>query len=109
MKQFQFKKSLGQNFLNDKNVIHKIVESAGIDKDTLVIEIGPGGGAITELMVPLAGNALLYEADDRLEGHLKDLLKNETNYEIVIGDFLKANVVEDVLKYSYDKLVGENK
>ena len=104
MKQFQFKKSLGQNFLNDKNVIHKIVESAGIDKDTLVIEIGPGGGAITELMVPLAGNALLYEADDRLEGHLKDLLKNETNYEIVIGDFLKANVVEDVLKYSYDKL-----
>lgn len=104
MKQFQFKKSLGQNFLNDKNVIHKIVESANIDKDTFVIEIGPGGGAITELMVPKAGNVLLYEADSRLESHLRGLLKNESNYQIVIGDFLKANVKEDIAKYSYDKL-----
>ena len=104
MKQFQFKKSLGQNFLNDKNVINKIVESADIDKDTLVIEIGPGGGAITELMVPKAGNAILYEADDRLEEHLNELLKGNDNYEIVIGDFLKANVLEDLKKYNYDKL-----
>lgn len=104
MKQFQFKKSLGQNFLNDKNVIHKIVESAEIDKDTLVIEIGPGGGAITELMVPKAGQALLYEADSRLEGHLNQLLKGNANYSIIIGDFLKANVKEDLKKFSYDKL-----
>ena len=104
MKQFQFKKSLGQNFLNDKNVINKIVESADIDKDTLVIEIGPGGGAITELMVPKAKNAILYEADDRLEEHLNGLLKGNDNYEIVIGDFLKANVLEDLKKYNYDKL-----
>ena len=41
--QFNFKKSLGQNFLTDRNVIHKIVDSASIDKDTLVIEVGPGG------------------------------------------------------------------
>jgi 16S rRNA (adenine1518-N6/adenine1519-N6)-dimethyltransferase len=41
---FVFRKSLGQNFLKDKNVIQNIVDSANIDKDTLVIEIGPGGG-----------------------------------------------------------------
>lgn len=104
MKDFQFKKSLGQNFLNDKNVINKIVESADIDKDTLVIEIGPGGGAITELMVPRAKNSILYEADGRLEEHLKDLLKDNDNYEIVIGDFLKANVLEDLKRYNYSKL-----
>ena len=100
MKDFQFKKSLGQNFLNDKNVINKIVESADIDKDTLVIEIGPGGGAITELMVPKAGRAILYEADGRLEGHLKKLLSSNDNYEIVIGDFLKADLVRDLARYS---------
>ena len=103
-KNFQFKKSLGQNFLQDKNIIHKIVESAHIDKDTLVIEIGPGGGAITELIVPLAGNALLYEADQRLEKPLNDLLKDFSNYQIIFGDFLKANVHEDIHNYSYQKL-----
>ena len=104
MKQFQFKKSLGQNFLNDKNVIHKIVESAEIDKETLVIEVGPGGGALTELMVPKASNALLYEADNRLEGHLNDLLSGNDNYEIVIGDFLKADLKKDLAKYDYKKM-----
>lgn len=104
MEQFQFKKSLGQNFLNDKNVIHKIVESANIDRDTLVIEVGPGGGALTKLMVPLAGYALLYEADVRLESYLRDLLKNESNYKIIIGDFLKANISNDISKFSYGKV-----
>ena len=102
--EFQFKKSLGQNFLNDKNVINKIVDSADIDKGTMVIEIGPGGGAITKLMVPKAGHALLYEADSRLEEHLNELLSNNDNYDIVIGDFLEANLKIDLSKYSYDKL-----
>ena len=104
MKDFQLKKSLGQNFLNDKNVINKIVESADIDKDTLVIEIGPGGGAITELMVPKAGRAMLYEADSRLEEHLNNLLSSNDNYEIVIGDFLKADLVRDLARYSGMKI-----
>lgn len=104
MNDFQFKKSLGQNFLNDKNVINKIVDSADIDKDTLVIEIGPGGGAITELMVPKAGRAILYEADSRLEEHLNILLSSNDNYEIVIGDFLKADLVRDLAGYSGMKI-----
>ena len=99
---FFFKKSLGQNFLNDKNIIQKIVDSANINKNTLVIEIGPGGGALTELLVPLSGYTLLYEADGRLEEHLNNLLKNYNNYSIRIGDFLETNLQEDLKKYSYE-------
>lgn len=101
---FKFKKSLGQNFLHDQNVIHKIVDSANIDNDTLVIEVGPGGGALTKLMVPLAKNALLYEADSRLEDNLNRILSGNNNYRIIIGDFLKADVVKDLSNYSYSKL-----
>lgn len=104
MEKFKFKKSLGQNFLRDDNIIHKIVESAVIDDDTLVIEIGPGGGALTKLMVPLCGQILLYEADRRLESSLQDLLKDYSNYNIFIGDFLQANLNEDLEGYSYSKL-----
>lgn len=104
MEQFQFKKSLGQNFLNDNNVIHKIVDSADIDCNTLVIEIGPGGGALTKLIVPKALNTLLYEADRRLEDHLTNLLNDYSNYEIIFGNFLDANIFQDISKYSYSKL-----
>lgn len=104
MEKFNFKKSLGQNFLRDSNVIHRIVGSAMIDKDTLVIEIGPGGGAITGEIVPLCGYALLYEADSRLEGNLNELLKGNDNYSIIIGDFLKCDLKRDLAGYSYKKV-----
>ncbi len=104
MDNFNFKKSLGQNFLIDKNVIHNIVDSASIDKDTLLIEIGPGGGAITSFMVPKCGYALLYEADGRLEGYLNDKLKNNDNYSIFIGDFLESNIKKDISIYNYKKI-----
>ena len=49
---FKHKKSLGQNFLKDKNIVNKIVDSALIDKDTLVIEIGPGEGVMSKFIIP---------------------------------------------------------
>ena len=58
MEEFKYKKSLGQNFLRDNNIIEKIIDSAEIDKDTLVIEIGPGRGALSTL---IASKALQYE------------------------------------------------
>jgi 16S rRNA A1518/A1519 N6-dimethyltransferase RsmA/KsgA/DIM1 with predicted DNA glycosylase/AP lyase activity len=64
---FDFKKSLGQNFLHDENIIDKIVKSADIDKDTLVIEIGPGAGALSKKTIPLSGYTILYEIDTRLK------------------------------------------
>ena len=103
MDKFYFKKSLGQNFLKDRNVIHKIVDSAKIDKNTLVMEVGPGGGALTGDIVPLCGYALLYEADGRLEGHLKKLLSCYDNYSLVFGDFLDVDLKSEISGYEFDK------
>ena len=95
-------KKYGQNFLIDDHILKTIASSLG-ERNEYVIEVGPGGGALTELMVPKSGHALLYEADGRLESHLKELLKDNNNYDIVIGDFLKANLSEDLNRYSFDK------
>ena len=99
-----FKKSLGQNFLQDMNVIHKIVDSAEIDKETLVVEIGPGGGAISKLLVPLSGFSLLYEIDSSLKDRLNKLLENFDNKEIIIDDFLKRDIKNEISKYNYEKM-----
>ena len=101
---FSFKKSLGQNFLIDKNIIHNIVDKADIDKNTLVIEIGPGGGALTKEIVPLCGKAILYEADVRLETFLKDLLCEYDNFSLIFGDFLKADLKVDLQDNIYDRV-----
>ncbi len=104
MKDFEFKKSLGQNFIKDDNIIDKIVKSAMIDKDTLIIEIGPGAGSLSKKIVPLSGNTILYEIDTRLEDILHEVLKDNNNYEIIFGDFLEKNVMEDIKKYDYKKI-----
>ena len=49
---FEFKKSLGQNFINDENIINKIVKFSGVDKDTLVNEIGPASGELSKKIIP---------------------------------------------------------
>ena len=89
---FDFKKSLGQNFLNDDNIIDKIVCSSDIDKDTLVIEIGPGAGALSKKTIPLSGYTILYEIDTRLKDILYSVLKDNDNYEIIFNDVLKQNI-----------------
>ncbi|MBQ6495308.1 MAG: ribosomal RNA small subunit methyltransferase A [Bacilli bacterium] len=101
---FHFKKSFGQNFLKDHNVIDNIIKSADIDKDTLVIEIGPGGGALTKELVPLCGRALLYEIDDRLEENLRNLLKEYDNFDLKICNFLDTDISKDLCEYKYPKL-----
>lgn len=101
---FEFKKSLGQNFLKDDNVIDNIISSANIDKNTLVIEIGPGSGALSKKIVPICGQAILYEIDNRLEDVLTKELKLYNNYELIIGDFLLADVKKEIFKYNYSKL-----
>ena len=53
LKNFTFKKKFGQNFLQDNNIIYKIVDSIGATKDDLVIEIGPGGGALTKYITKI--------------------------------------------------------
>ena len=101
---FKFKKVFGQNFIVDKNIIDNIIEKASIDKDTLVIEIGPGAGSLTYKLCESAKNVLCYEIDETLKDILSDNLKEYNNVEIIYKDFLKANVLEDIKKYDYKKL-----
>ena len=104
MKNFEFKKSLGQNFISDENIVNKIVDRAMIDKDTLVIEIGPGAGSLSKKIVSLAGYAILYEIDKRLKEILERELAMYDNYKIIFNDFLLQNVKKDIEGYKYGKI-----
>lgn len=101
---FDFKKSLGQNFLHDENIIDKIVRFAEIDKDTLVIEIGPGAGALSKKTIPLSGYTILYEIDTRLKDILNDVLSGNDNYEIIFNDVLKQDIKNDISRFNYKKI-----
>ena len=101
---FDFKKSLGQNFLNDENIIDKIVRCSDIDKDTLVIEIGPGAGALSKKTIPLSGYTILYEIDVRLKEILNSVLQGNNNYEIIFNDVLKQDIKQDISRFNYNKV-----
>ena len=105
---FKLSKSLGQNFLTDKNIIDRIIEGAGIGADDLVIEIGPGIGVITSEAAERAKRVIAVEIDKNLVPILKETLADKDNVEIVNQDILKTDVnrlIEDC-RNSEDKLSG---
>ncbi|MDQ0222075.1 16S rRNA (adenine(1518)-N(6)/adenine(1519)-N(6))-dimethyltransferase RsmA [Streptococcus moroccensis] len=89
---FTFKKSFGQNFLTDTNILQKIVDTAEIDKSVNVIEIGPGIGALTEFLAENAAEVMAFEIDDRLIPILADTLRDFDNVQVVNQDILKADL-----------------
>ena len=101
---FNFKKMYGQNFIIDENIINNIINKSQVDKDTMVIEIGPGAGSLTYKLSKFAKNVLCYEIDNTLSNILNDVLKDNDNIEIIFGDFLKSNIKNDLQKYDYKKL-----
>lgn len=101
---FSLKKKFGQNFIIDENVINSIVEKSMIDKDTLVIEIGPGAGSLTYKLGNSAKNVICYEIDTTLKNVLKENIKDLDNIKVIYQDFLKANVAEDIKEYEYKKI-----
>ncbi len=101
---FNLKKMFGQNFIIDENIINSIITKSGVDKDTLVIEIGPGAGSLTYKLSEYSKNVLCYEIDTTLKELLSDNLSGCSNVEIIYKDFLKADVFSDIKKYDYKKL-----
>ena len=101
---FNFKKKFGQNFIIDENIISSIVTKSGIDKDTLVIEIGPGAGSLTAKLAESSKQVLCYEIDTTLKEIIKENLKEYNNVDIIYQDFLSADVINDIKKYNYNKL-----
>ncbi|WP_010531226.1 16S rRNA (adenine(1518)-N(6)/adenine(1519)-N(6))-dimethyltransferase RsmA [Lentibacillus jeotgali] len=91
---FSFKKSLGQNFIIDANILYNIIQKTGIDNRAGAIEIGPGIGALTEQLAVHANNVIAYEIDQRLLSILKETLAPYNNIQIIHQDILEANVSE---------------
>ncbi|WP_409021931.1 16S rRNA (adenine(1518)-N(6)/adenine(1519)-N(6))-dimethyltransferase RsmA [Dellaglioa sp. P0083] len=87
-----FKKSLGQNFLTDKNVLMNIVDAGDITAEDDVIEIGPGIGSLTEQLARRAHHVLAIEIDQNLIPVLGETLSPYDNVDIVEQDILKANL-----------------
>ncbi len=91
---FSFKKSLGQNFLIDQNILNKIVSAAELDHTKGVLEIGPGIGALTQRLAEAAGTVTAVEIDNRLIPILNDLFAPYEHVSVVHGDVLKLNLKE---------------
>ncbi|GAB6099742.1 16S rRNA (adenine(1518)-N(6)/adenine(1519)-N(6)) -dimethyltransferase RsmA [Halanaerocella petrolearia] len=93
------KKSLGQNFLVDGNILRNIVRVADLTKEHTVVEIGPGIGSLTEQLADEAGHVMAVELDDRLIPVLNDTLDGYNNVEIIH---------DDALEVDFDNLAGED-
>lgn len=93
---FSFKKSLGQNFMIDVNILQKMIRHANITSTSGVIEIGPGIGSLTEQLAVSAEKVIAFEIDGRLIPILRDTLASYDNIEIIHEDILKADVHQTI-------------
>jgi 16S rRNA (adenine1518-N6/adenine1519-N6)-dimethyltransferase len=88
------KKSLGQNFLIDLNILNKIVAAAELDESKGALEIGPGIGALTQQLAKQAGRVVAVEIDQRLLPVLEETLEPFPNAKVIHGDVLKVELAE---------------
>ncbi len=93
------KKSLGQNFLKDETILQKIANTVDVKENDLIIEIGPGKGALTKYLVQKKCFFLAYEIDDRMKTVLE-----KYQSQIIFDDFLKRNIKEDLSHFKYQNL-----
>lgn len=100
----KFKKRFGQNFLKNYSVVERIVSVSGVDKDSLVIEVGPGGAIMTRELAKKAGFVLAYEIDTDLIDELNEKLEGIDNVDVLFQDFLSADLQNDIAHYSFDKI-----
>lgn len=106
---FRLSKSLGQNFLTDKNIIDEIIQSSGISSNDLVIEIGPGIGVLTREALETAGRVIAIELDQRLIPILEETLAGYDNLEIINADILKTDlkaIIEANKGYDAVRIIG---
>ncbi|TCI75484.1 16S rRNA (adenine(1518)-N(6)/adenine(1519)-N(6))-dimethyltransferase RsmA [Exiguobacterium sp. SH0S1] len=89
---FSFKKSLGQNFLIDLNILNKIVDAAELDEASGVLEIGPGIGSLTEQSAKRAQKVVALEIDQRLLPILEDTMAPYPNVHVIHGDALELDI-----------------
>ena len=91
---FKFKKQFGQNFITDQNLLASIVEGAGADKNSTVVEIGCGAGTLTKAIAARAKSVVAFEIDRELAPVLAVTLAGVDNAEVVFRDFSRVNMEE---------------
>ena len=104
MENFRFKKKYGQNFLRNPQVLVKIANLPSYQKDSLVIEVGPGAGALTKELANVATKVLCYEVDLELEDILTKELGNKDNVKLIFDDFLERDLVRDISAIAHSHL-----
>lgn len=107
----KMKKSLGQNFLVEPSILDKMIQTSDITKNTTVIEIGPGIGALTEFLALSAKEVIAFEIDPRFVKILSNTLSEYENVKVVHEDILKVNFNDlefDYLKDAEDLIVVAN-
>ena len=102
MSEFKHKHSLGQNFLKDRKVLIKIIDSVDVAENDLIIEIGPGQGALTKYLKLFHAHLRCYEIDERVRKYLDGFVDAKT--EIVYKDFLSVNLDEELKNLTYNNL-----
>ncbi len=96
------KKSLGQNFLQDENIIDKIVESVDVKENDLIIEIGPGQGALTRKLKNKKSFLIAFEIDERMHECLDTLEDDRT--KIVYNDILNVDIIKEISIFPYKNI-----
>lgn len=105
----QANKSLGQNFLINDNVIEEIIESADIQKEDLVIEIGPGLGVLTERLLKKSNNVVVIELDKKMVNILQERFFLNKNLEIINDDVLKVDLAKLIKDKKEQTKIGKVK
>ncbi|MCB6610530.1 16S rRNA (adenine(1518)-N(6)/adenine(1519)-N(6))-dimethyltransferase RsmA [[Clostridium] symbiosum] len=100
---FAFQKKFGQNFLIDTHVLSKIVDAAGVTKDDMVLEIGPGIGTMTQYLADSAGKVVAVEIDSNLIPILEETLKDYENITVLNEDILKVDIKKLAEEYNGGK------
>lgn len=93
------KKSLGQNFLKDEIILQKIANSVDVTNSDLILEIGPGKGALTKYLIQKPSKYLAYEIDERMKPILSSLTSN-----VIFADFLSRDLKKDFQKINYERI-----
>lgn len=101
---FNFKKKFGQNFIIDEHIIDNIISKTSIKDNSLVIEVGPGSGALTYKLCQSAKQVLCFEIDKSLKDILDNNLKDFDNVEVIYEDFLTVDLSSILQKYQYAHL-----
>ncbi len=99
------KKNYGQNFLIEQGIVRKIAQHAVISDHCVVIEIGPGIGALTQMLAEYAKHVIAFEIDERLPEVLAYSLQDCENVEVILKDFMEVDLNEITAKYPDDDVV----